>query len=111
MRLTTTVLLALLLLAGCKNGTGIKTGFEKPAASSSKARGTNGRAQKWMQTSIDLDLAREKRGERPGSGKRTWREYWEWRISVWRQEKQSKQYEQYLSHRRKDLGLPPVKKL
>ncbi|MEY2545882.1 MAG: hypothetical protein QOG48_999, partial [Verrucomicrobiota bacterium] len=36
-----------------------------------------------MLTSIDLDLAREKRGEHPTGGKRDWREYWKWRTSLW----------------------------
>lgn len=64
-----------------------------------------------MVTSIDLELQREKRGERPSSGKSSWRDYWQWRRSLWRKDKQAKQYDQYFAKRRKELGLPPVRHL
>ena len=64
-----------------------------------------------MQTSIDLDLAREQRHEHPPGGRQTWRDYWQWRISLWHKDKSSRQYEQYLARRRKELGLPSVNRL
>jgi hypothetical protein len=64
-----------------------------------------------MQTSIDMQLEREKRADRPPSGKHSWREYWEWRISLWRKEKHGRDYDQYFARRRKELGLPELKRL
>ncbi|GEM_PF-4954700 len=81
-------------------------------SSSSKSRTTTtARGQKWMFTSIDLELAREKRGEHPQSGKANWREYWKWRISLWKKQKTGKQYIEYLAQKRKELGLPDVRRL
>jgi hypothetical protein len=74
-------------------------------------RVTTARGEKWMLTSIDLDLAREKRGEHPTGGKRDWREYWKWRTSLWHKQKSGKQYAEYLARRRKELGLPDVRRL
>jgi hypothetical protein len=78
----------------------------KPHSTTVTARG-----DKWMLTSIDLELQREKRGERPPSAKRTWREYWDWRRSLWRKQKSAKQYDEYLARKRKELGLADVRRL
>ena len=69
------------------------------------------RGEKWMFTSIDLELQREKKGERPPSGRKSWREYWDWRRSLWRKQKSAKQYDEHLTAKRKELGLPSVRHL
>lgn len=94
------------MLAGCKSGAARKSGPKtKPARSAGIAR-----ADTMMRNAVDSELAREARNERPSAGKKTWREYWEWRISLWRKEK-NKKYEQYFAQRRKTLGLPSVRHL
>lgn len=72
---------------------------------------TTARGEKWMLTSIDYELQREKRGERPPSGKTNWREYWDWRRSLWRKQKAAKQYDEHLAQKRKELGLADVRHL
>jgi hypothetical protein len=69
------------------------------------------RGAQWMFTSIDNELAREKRAERPPSGKKSWREYWEWRRSLWRKQPSAKQYDEHFARKRKELGLPDVRRL
>jgi hypothetical protein len=111
MRRTIAVLLALALCSGC-------SGFQHWAYSNQKGSGSskkvsahqNARSTSMMKNSIDSELRREQNHERPPAGKKTWREYWTWRISLWRKDKH-KDYEQYLGLRRKELGLPSVKQL
>jgi hypothetical protein len=97
------IFLFLVLLAGCRS-----MPFHRSNPKTKTV--TTGRGGKMMRASIDSELAREKRGERPSAGKKTWREYWEWRISLWRRDKH-KQYEQYLIRRRKEVGLKDVRRL
>lgn len=104
-------LLVLLLLAGCHNGWFGGSRSSSGSGRSANPRAATARAQNWMRTSIDMELGREKRGEHPPSGRNTWRDYWEWRISLWHKDKKSHQYEQYLARRRKELGLPEVRRL
>jgi hypothetical protein len=104
------VLLALALLTGCSSGWfGHSRGAKQSATAANRA--SSARALNWMQTSIDMELQREKGGQRPPSGKPSWRAYWDWRISLWHKEKHSKDYEQYFVRRRKELGLPQLKRL
>jgi hypothetical protein len=102
-------LLCALLLGSCSSGHFQKPGSKSKWKTISKTQ-RHARADKWMQTSIDTELAREKRGERPSASKQTWREYWQWRISLWRKERR-KDYEQYLLRRRKEMGLKDVRSL
>jgi hypothetical protein len=97
----TALFLVLVLFTGCEIFRGHQSKPKRKA-------GTTVRAGKWMRESIDSELAREKRGERPLAGKRTWREYWEWRISLWRKQKHQT-YEQYFVQRRKELGLKKLR--
>jgi hypothetical protein len=96
-------LLCALLLGSCHGGASHKSTTKTKA-------GATARGDRWMRTSIDTELAREKRGEPPSAGKKTWREYWDWRISLWRKEKK-KGYEQYFFQQRKALGLPDLRSL
>ena len=57
--------------------------------------------------SIDSDLSDEIQGRRPSAGKRDWKEFWRWRISLWRRHSNFK-YEEYLVRRRKELKLQDV---
>lgn len=102
------LLLALVMLSGCAWWHANQAHPKSSSSSAQQAptrRAITTRGQKWMLTSIDLELQREKRGEHPPSGKATWQEYWKWRTSLWRKQKEAKQYDQYLSRRRKELGL------
>jgi hypothetical protein len=101
----TALFLVLVLFTGCAFLQGPQS-----KAKPKRKTGTTVRAEKWMRVSIDSELAREKRGERPSSGKKTWREYWQWRISLWRKQKHQK-YEQYFVQRRKELGLKKISAL
>jgi uncharacterized protein YceK len=102
------LLVAMIMLSGCAWWRAHQP-HPKSSSSAQQAptrRTITTRGQKWMLTSIDLELQREKRGEHPPSSKKTWREYWEWRRSLWRKQSEAKQYDQYFARRRKELGLP-----
>jgi hypothetical protein len=59
---------------------------------------------------IDLRLSEEMQGRHPSAGKKTWREYWEWTVSLWRQHNNLED-ERYFYRRRKELGLKDVDRL
>jgi hypothetical protein len=105
-------LISLALLTSCNwLYSPVPKSFNFPSSKSRRTTTTTARGERWMLTSIDLELAREKRGERPQSGKSSWREYWKWRISLWKKQKTGKQYIEYLGRKRKELGLPDVRHL
>ena len=60
--------------------------------------------------SIDVPLSEEMQGRHPSAGTKTWREYWEWRISLWRKQNDQK-YEDYFYRRRKEMGLKDLNRL
>lgn len=96
----------LIILTGCGEELyqhNQKTGnFVKIASFSNLDEGTR--------YSIDSELARESEGKHPSAGTKTWREYWEWRISLWRKENHRK-YEDYFYSNRKKLRLRSLDQL
>jgi hypothetical protein len=101
-----TIFSLLLMISGCGEvflRPDPRTGkFRKVARMSTLEEGTY--------QSIDSELAKEANGQSPSAGKKSWREYWEWSISLWREHGYQK-YEDYFYRRRKEMGLKNVGQL
>ena len=59
-----------------------------------------------IQRSIDAEVAAEASHERPSAGCRTWREYWAWRVRLWRKYSTADRWISYMKLRRQLAGLP-----
>jgi hypothetical protein len=55
--------------------------------------------------SIEHDLKRELVGGRPTAGIKTWKEFWQWRYSLWRKYPDGEKWVTYTRSRRQQLGL------
>ena len=59
--------------------------------------------------SVEPRIAKEIAGEKPGSGKKTWNEYWLWRIQILPENRENRgKYVTYIIDRRRQEGLPEL---
>lgn len=62
--------------------------------------------------SVDRDVIREAREGRPGAGKETWLEFWNWRIRNISENRENRdRYVSYILEQRRTAGLPELDEL
>ena len=91
--------LLMLNMVGCT-----KVVMEYDPATKTVKKRQIGSEEELLRDSVDFELKREAGGEKPSAGIATWKEYWQWRISLWKKES-NRSLEPYLYRRRSELGL------
>ena len=92
------------LLTGC----GFAGSVVKSVAYAGTAGMTPAEADAFVIDSIESELSRETAGERPSAGKKDWKQYWQWRYSLWRMYSDGDKWVKYTRNRRAQLGLRSI---